>query len=378
MLRLHTEAKGEPARQVGKNWSVLAEIPEVESLTAVANRGGATIMAEIRYGWTGERLGHDYAADDKVIVLRDHRYRLCMTIGAQPTKAGPILDDADAGTPQRFVWLRVDDPDCPEERPLEPPRHGLPAWLAECNADADGDADADADGDGVMAFDRNMFLASQLHVPADLAELQVLGIPETARNAVDAHQLAKLRGDSGIDPLDGHKLLCRLKVAAGLMWLNERTDKITEEDWNLAGVVMAAYLLRPAPVSRRCCCPGGCGEQATWSCGKKGERAIEAEEVKRQAAVRRVAENMVRHIQKDGGEMARTKVRNAIALRDREYFDDAEQFLLVGGRITKDGLNTRASTETFWQRPMLARFRGRRDVRAYGAYARKREFGEVR
>jgi hypothetical protein len=48
---------------------------------------------------------------------------------------------------------------------------------------------------------------------------------------------------------------------------------------------------------------------------------------------------MVKHIQ-EAGEIARITLRNKkIARRDREYFDDAEEFLLSGGRIEKVSVN---------------------------------------
>ena len=285
--------KGQPARQVGKNWSVLAEIPEVETLTAVAKRGGANIMSELRNGWTGERLGHDYAADEKVIVLRDHRYRLCMTIGVQPLKAGPLLDDTDAGTPQRFVWFPVNDPGCPAERPEEPPRHQLLAWPPEPKLEIDNES--------VDVFDPNMVRASLLHIPADESEFQVLPIPDAARQAVDALQLAKLRGDPDVDPLDGHKLLCQLKVAAGLMCLNKRTDKIADADWDLAGVVMKVSDGTRAGIRKMLTAKGvDANVQRALS---EGQRAVVVEDMKRDKAIKRVANGCMKWLQKqDDGE----------------------------------------------------------------------------
>ena len=117
-------SRGEPAVQIGKNWSVLAEIPEVDTLTATGGRGGSTLMSELRYALSGERLGIDYAADDKAIVLQSQRYRLCLIVGVQPLRAAPIFDDADAGTPQRFVWFPVSDP---TDRRIDPPKR--PGWI---------------------------------------------------------------------------------------------------------------------------------------------------------------------------------------------------------------------------------------------------------
>ena len=42
-----------------------------------------------------------------------------------------------------------------------------------------------------------------------------------------------------IDDLSRHSMLTMLKVAAGFMWLDGRTDKITDEDCELARIVMA-------------------------------------------------------------------------------------------------------------------------------------------
>lgn len=43
-------------------------------------------------------------------------------------------------------------------------------------------------------------------------------LPDVARNEIDAHRLKVLRGNAA-DPLDGHIMLCRLRVAAALMFL---------------------------------------------------------------------------------------------------------------------------------------------------------------
>jgi hypothetical protein len=64
-----------------------------------------------------------------------------------------------------------------------------------------------------------------------------LTVPEVAWQAIRAHRLAVLREDPHVDPLDGHALLTRLKVAAALMALEGRT-LIGTADWSLAGYVM--------------------------------------------------------------------------------------------------------------------------------------------
>jgi hypothetical protein len=77
--------------------------------------------------------------------------------------------------------------------------------------------------------------AQILHEPVDPGpdRLRVLGIPPEATKAIDTVAREKLRGNPDVDPLDGHKLLCRLKVAAALMRLCNRRE-ITSQDWELA------------------------------------------------------------------------------------------------------------------------------------------------
>ena len=225
--------KGEPAIQIGKHWSVLAEIPEVDTLTSTGGRGGSTLMSELRYAWSGERLGIDYAADDKAIVLQSQRYRLCMVVGVQPLRAAPIFDDADAGTPQRYVWFPVSDPNRPEERPAEPARLDLPPWpglRSNC-------FDDDAESGGVLDFGRDMKLANEMNQPADPDTFEVMFVPDAVCKAIDEQAFAVLGDQDDIDPLDGHKLLCREKLAAAIAILCQRKE-ITEQDWELAGTAM--------------------------------------------------------------------------------------------------------------------------------------------
>ena len=112
------------------------------------------------------------------------------TIGAQPERCGPLIGDT-AGTAQRMWWVPTADPDAPDIRPSEPDRWNIPRTL----------------------------------VPAD--RRTVLALPSEAVSAMDSHQLAKLRGDDDIDPLDGHTMLTRARIAAGLMVLDGRMYEVT-------------------------------------------------------------------------------------------------------------------------------------------------------
>jgi hypothetical protein len=184
--------------------SALVYIPEIDSLRGVAHRQGATIMPELRKAWSGEGLGFTYADPAKRLPIEAHSYRLAIVAGIQPGRAGVLLDDQDAGTPQRFLWLPATDPDAPDERPRKPRTQRI-EHLAE-----------DVTG-----------------IPSQT----VMDVASAIQDEVDADRLARLRGEAA-DPLGGHAMYSKLKVAAALAIISNDPGKITDEDWELAGQVM--------------------------------------------------------------------------------------------------------------------------------------------
>lgn len=195
-----TGTAGAPPRRT----RALFSAPEVDTLAALGGRRGSTLMPELRKVYSGEQLGFKNAAEATTATVAAHSYRACLVVGVQPAKAAALLDDADGGTPQRFVWLPVDDPDAPDATPgcPEPLRVRLPRW-------------------------------------APAPHREVLQVPGQAAAAITGHRLAVLRGEADTDPLDGHALLCQLKVAAALMVLAGRST-VNGEDWDIAAALMRA------------------------------------------------------------------------------------------------------------------------------------------
>ncbi|NOQ62528.1 bifunctional DNA primase/polymerase [Mycolicibacterium fortuitum] len=211
--------------QVGLRTSVLFEAPEVDNLAALGGRSGSTLLPQLRSAWSGETLGFSYADPAKALRLCAHRYRLCLVVGVQPGRAASLFEDADGGTPQRFVWLPVLDPEMPDVRPNPAPLRELPAWNSAVGYDE------------VVKLVDGVEDVSLLDVSVDPDELTALKVPDIAVEMMDAHIVAMNHGEL-VDPLDGHKFQCRLKVAAALMWLDGRTEAISDDDWNLSGIVM--------------------------------------------------------------------------------------------------------------------------------------------
>jgi hypothetical protein len=182
------------------NTAALVTIGEIDTLGALVGRRSSTVLAQLRQAAMGEQLGFFYVDTAKRMIVPEHAYRLCLVAGIQPARAGVLLDDADGGTPQRFIWIPVGDREAtkrrpPEVRPLE--------WVLP-----------------------------SLTLDGGRAEVKVCG--EAVDVIEDAH-LARLRGEGAA--LDGHALLTRLKVAAAVGILDGRIE-VRADDWALSEAIM--------------------------------------------------------------------------------------------------------------------------------------------
>jgi hypothetical protein len=190
--------------------SVIISAAEVSTINAMKARQASTLFPELNKAWMGEPLGFSYVAKEKSLHIKRHDYRLCLITGVQPANANVILDDVDSGSPARYLWMPASDPGRPIVQPNQPPM-----WRGWTLANS------------VSNFDS-----------IDPTQLRPMDVCQTARDAVDQAALDRL-AEVPTDPFNSHALLSRLKTAAALALLENRSAAITEEDWQLAGVVHA-------------------------------------------------------------------------------------------------------------------------------------------
>ena len=296
----HLYAHREKGEVVRDREAVVFSIPEVDNLTALGTRRGATLLPQLRSAWTGETLGFSYADRDKALPIERHTYRMGLLLGVQPGRAAPLVDDSDGGTPQRFVWLPTTDPDAPDFPPACPePLDWRPTW--RWHGDARG--------------------------------LCVLPVPDVARQTIIGARRARLRGDG--DALDGHALLCRLKVAAALALLDER-QAVDDEDWQLAGAVMQVSDSTRAAVVRHLAARA---EDANRARGQaEAARAVVVSETVHTEQVKRVAGVVLRALRRREGDgwATRRDLAAAVAGRDRGVLAEAIGVQLDAGQIETD------------------------------------------
>jgi hypothetical protein len=276
--------------------SVLFTVPEVDTLTALGQRQGSTLLSQLRSAFSGERLGFGYADATRRIPIERHTYRLGLTLGVQPEKAGPLILDSDGGTPQRFIWLPATDPTITSEPPPTPSQ-----WVIEPQRWTPG-------GD--------MF--------------HVLSVPTTVAKMIREAHARRARGEG--EALDGHALFAREKIAQAICILDRRRTMI-ESDWDLSGIVMHVSDITRAHVTDTI--NRLVHKADTARAHREASRVLIVSETVSEAAVKRVAGRVARLLV--DAEMSWSDARRRVAQRDREHFEEAVERLISAGQVEVSG-----------------------------------------
>jgi len=305
LLHQFTHWDAEAKEYVQHRVAAMLTAEEADTVKALKDRSSSTILPTLRSAWMGERLGFAYADPTKRLHLDRHAYRLCMMLGVQPSRAGFLLDDAGAGTPQRILWFSANDPDAPAVQPDEPKPWVWKEWEPA----------------------RGLVLGG----------LETLPVCEAIRSEVDADRIARVKGRA-TQLLEGHAMLAREKAAAALAILAQRTS-VGNEDWQLAEVLMSMSRSTRTVVEEAVAEARATESKARGQAD--GYRSAAAEDVRVRAAIARVAARLLRLLGE--GSAARSELRKRVAQRDRQWFDEALQSLIDSGRARRNGSHITAA-----------------------------------
>jgi hypothetical protein len=295
---------GEPGGVVQHATSVMFNVEEVDHLTAHNNQNASTALAELRRFCMGEKLGHLYADRTRRIEIPAHNYRGALIVGAQPTRAGVILNDTDGGTPQRFTWWPTIDHDPPD---IEPERPDPWQWK----------------------------LPPELPQPNPFTGRRPLLVCQAVWDAVREARRARNR-DEG-DPLDGHAILTRERIAAALGLLNGHWG-ITDEDWDLAGQAMAISDATRAGVATALAASARVANSA------RAHAEADRDEVKEDRQDQRVARRLMDILRRGGDWVNGSDLRRRLTSRDRQAFESAITKLTAAGQIESEPIPQDAPT----------------------------------
>jgi hypothetical protein len=184
---------------------VIFSSSEVDNWAALAERAGSMTLPVMRQIITGDQIGQKNASKAHTRIVNKRSYSAGLTLSAQPgsTGAAVLFADAPGGFPQRCLFGPEVDPGAPEETPagIEPYRPEPPD------------------------FTPNAGTYYEIPFPASVVD------------EIRTHRRQVLRGDSNVNPLDGHRNLTKARVAAALMILEGRNE-VTEDDWRVAERIM--------------------------------------------------------------------------------------------------------------------------------------------
>jgi len=301
--------KAKAAHWVKGHWALLVDADEIDRFMKMADWGSG-MTAWLREASHGRKqLGATQKNLPTPIAAFD--YRLCLMLGAQPGRIAPLLGSAEAsaGTPQRFIFTTaVGDPiDAEAPRPLDwaPMPVGIGAELA-------GPSRTVLDSGG------------HEH------ELYSIPVAEPIRAEIRAARKRSMRRAAAGDELDSHRNLNRLIVAVGLGLIRRpgTAPRVTEADWQLAGMVMSCsdevrdWMLEIAS-----------SESVGREAGRvELKRAGEAEASQRLATV---AARILAHVTEREGQTISDLRRRQQSDR-RPLFDQALPRLIASGQLTED------------------------------------------
>ena len=289
--------------------------PEVDMLRGLGQRNGSTLIPTLKKGYSGESLGHQNRDVMKTLPVRQHSYRLCLILGVQPEKADVLFRDTGGGFPQRFVWARGLSGKLPHDVPETPEPMVFENPFRESTT-------LNADHNGVI---RSTY--GRVHV-------------KVCQAVVDAVDDAWRRAAEGTgDPLDGHAIFCREKVALALAVLNGRIE-INDEDWALAG-----FQMRKSDETR------------AWVLTQLGKKTVEEHKQRGRNAgiqamasadtidatkISRAVDGIRRKLAKTPGEwVTGNDLKKSLLSELRSYFDDATDALVTSGGIERQKVTYR-------------------------------------
>ena len=283
--------------------NALLHADEGEVLNRMLQRSGATVGETLRRAWSGGTIGQSNGRAETTRIIKEGTYSLGMIIGFQRETAEPMLADAAAGTPQRFLWCWAIDPSIPDVAPPDPgPLAGVwhPAgttpWLI-------GGPQADVD------------LRPVTYAPEIRDELRTL-------------HLGLSRGTLTLGELDAHMPVTLAKVSALLAGLDGRRD-VTLEDWRLAGTVwLTSCRVRDHLVAHAMSIRGkaNAAKRAAYAGDEAAAEAArhEVRDVAEQRRIARVADRITVLVTDAGADgIPVFRLRNKIAQRDRDIYADA-------------------------------------------------------
>lgn len=230
--------------------SAVVHAAEVKTLNAELGRDGSITDSLLRSLWVGETVGMTNADTKRRALVPANVLRFSGIWGVQPVNAWAILDQADDGTPQRFVWAPA------EEYRKNPPSRKAPPQDVDFplpvfnGAFGMSDDLQEIDEDSTGQLPDPVWVTWSPQMSTDIAALQ-------AREAelFDRDPYAKLTAAQKAAEreliMTSHFTLTTIKQTAKMGWIHGHPNP-TDLDWELSQIQMQVSTRELAGVWEKC------------------------------------------------------------------------------------------------------------------------------
>jgi hypothetical protein len=306
--------------------NVLFHSDEGSTLVKLLERAGSTIGETLRSAWSGETIGQKNGRVETTRTVPARSYAAGLVIGWQPSTILPLLDDHEAGTPQRFLYCWAVDQSIP-------PRSARVLWPGEMLSPFPDNVPTNLPPPGTIIAAPAPPMLGESIVFAE-AITDELYDTEHAKNTGSLPHDHPLR-----DPFRSQHPVLKVKIAA-LLALLEGRRSVTADDWRLAQIVIDTsdrvrqYLQAVAAGKAR----------AAREAAEANEHALEwhreqarhsVREAVETGAERRVAVRAAVRVHEAGG-MTLGALRRVTAMRDRPVIEAAVELAVAAGWIVYD------------------------------------------
>jgi hypothetical protein len=328
MAKDGSEKQAKVRKQVRHN--VLFHSDEGAGLNKLIERAGSTVGETLRTAWTGETIGQKNGRAETTRTVPAGSYSAGLVIGYQESTVLPMLDDHEAGTPQRFLYAWAIDASIP---PVDAPA----PWPGEMLSPFPADVPTDLPAPGGALVATAPLPARGVHDPITFAEAirRELYVSEHAKATGTLPTDHPLR-----DPMRSQHNVLKVKVAALLALLDGRRN-VTEEDWRLAQMVLdtsdavRAYLQALAAEKARAAREAAIAVEAELEHHRAHARAVVAE-VLDTTAETRVGVLIATWVHETGA-MTLGEIRKRLASRDRSRAEAGVMSAMGAGWLVADG-----------------------------------------
>jgi hypothetical protein len=306
--------------------NVLFHSDEGSTLVKLLERAGSTIGETLRSAWSGETIGQKNGRVETTRTVPARSYAAGLVIGWQPSTILPLLDDHEAGTPQRFLYCWAVDQSIP-------PRSARVLWPGEMLSPF-------PDGVPTSLPPPGSIVAAP--APSMVGETIVFAhsITDELYDTEHAKNTGSLPADHPLrDPFRSQHPVLKVKIASLLALLEGRRN-VDEDDWRLAQVVIdtsdrvRTYL--QALAAGKAAAAREAAETAEHAMEWRREQARHSvREAVETGVERRVAVRAAVRVREAGG-MTLGALRRVTAMRDRPAIEAAVELAVAAGWLVYD------------------------------------------